>query len=1054
MQEIYSMYKQLALYSYLLTDRNLMMSDFVEATYDLAVNTNNLIEVKFIQGANRGLQLGFTKLRSVVDSIMSDIRFYMEQFRPHIKDIKKYESSLRFLEENFIDKMLNLDYNKSTSLDNLSKSANTVLQKLTKPHNYDFSNLTYDTLFNHQNDRAKVMGFNFTRYNQYYTNYMFDNVRINEKIYYPKMINNIIDLQKCNAHEYTNIIEKLNSGKNNIDANIIIPKNNDHKSDIEGFIRSLTCNHNISNIFNKTNNFLSKAVFSNTVSIGNTLNNLFQGYLNAAAAAGDIFSRSEMNGTQGGNNANSCYKINETIYYFGYKFNEEIETFISDDATPIQNIAIKLLNKYRTGFPRPDYDIYKNPNYIMTIMNNISAAAAFTDNELNLIMNSAIFMISNKPSTPNHFCSKSLNYISYPEFEKEVNQYIFLITNTEESCILHEQLFGNTTRLFGPGTTTSKFSDAKSPADYVTINVPAAGNHKSISCDNIPNINVIDPYIFNPSSLLDKLFKQYVNVTAVENFGNFANSRKFIAQIGRTNTGIPFLPNIVKAYTHLIDILSSIGMSPQGFAGGPGGPGNPGAGPAAAAPDNLDYTLNIFKTIKYMILKLNLNDFHNHFLFGGAVGLAVAGNAAGDTIANPANAAGVAFAAAALPYERIQREYVLLISSIMNVHYKEIFPFVDYVKTHHNSLYKAALPAAVKAVRHYMFKNADPVKMFNVAMMQLLVNPFTISFFPGDSFKKMVEKDVLISEHDNDVQKELCVYYNNYIWSIPLEGTLQINNYIYQNNIDNCYKQLFDKKVNYNNAFSNLVFGINLDDEENIYSDNKISYKLKDQLRTARPAFNSKGIKDDFFPVVNKLLDNETGRFDLYNSDGKFNKHRNLIFAFNQLLALYLETNTDLGGGFRIYHQLINSIGNGTLSQAVTEPLGNTIPDVAALGESFGIRGVPKNNIILLTSLAYTIQRFIKDVNPSSQVPDHLATTLTDIPLYMKECYRANLPSFIKMFDFLLQKAEFIKNFIQKLNIDLTEKVTLEDICFEKSTRKFIQINLIEDITIMQHLVI
>ena len=81
------------------------------------------------------------------------------------------------------------------------------------------------------------------------------------------------------------------------------------------------------------------------------------------------------------------------------------------------------------------------------------------------------------------------------------------------------------------------------------------------------------------------------------------------------------------------------------------------------------------------------------------------------------------------------------------------------------------------------------------------------------------------------------------------------------------------------------------------------------------------------------------------------------------------------------------------------------------------MRADPTPNAILLESLALILQRMIKDVNPNNQVPDHLVATLTDIPLYMKESYRANLPSFIKLFDLLIQKGEFVKQFMQKLPI-------------------------------------
>jgi hypothetical protein len=60
--------------------------------------------------------------------------------------------------------------------------------------------------------------------------------------------------------------------------------------------------------------------------------------------------------------------------------------------------------------------------------------------------------------------------------------------------------------------------------------------------------------------------------------------------------------------------------------------------------------------------------------------------------------------------------------------------------------------------------------------------------------------------------------------------------------------------------------------------------------------------------------------------------------------------------------------------------------------------------------LAYVLQRIGKDVEERNGSNRYLLNTLTDIPIYMKESYKANLPSFIKVFDFIIQKAEFLKN--------------------------------------------
>jgi hypothetical protein len=155
-------------------------------------------------------------------------------------------------------------------------------------------------------------------------------------------------------------------------------------------------------------------------------------------------------------------------------------------------------------------------------------------------------------------------------------------------------------------------------------------------------------------------------------------------------------------------------------------------------------------------------------------------------------------------------------------------------------------------------------------------------------------------------------------------------------------------------------------------------------------------------------------RWDLYSSAGP-QPHRSLLFSFNQLLARYLATLVDTAGGQKVYLNLINSLANGVMSLAVGAPPGNTWPDLAAAGQPFGLRGDPSPTAPLFQSLAYVLERLMRDVAPPlNQVPDHLVTTLTDVPLYMKERFRANLPGFVKLFDLLSQKCDFVKQFIQK----------------------------------------
>jgi hypothetical protein len=184
--------------------------------------------------------------------------------------------------------------------------------------------------------------------------------------------------------------------------------------------------------------------------------------------------------------------------------------------------------------------------------------------------------------------------------------------------------------------------------------------------------------------------------------------------------------------------------------------------------------------------------------------------------------------------------------------------------------------------------------------------------------------------------------------------------------------------------------------------------------------------------------DNATVRYLFYDSEESFTQHRSILFLFNQLMARYLNTVVDKSGEERVYFPLINSIANGVMSNSVTNPGKETFPDILSmLADDISLKiGGPKPTAILFHSLALILQRLIKDSNPITQVSYHLLSTLTDVPLYMKESYRVNLPGFVKLFDFVYQKCEFIKQFIQKTpNLNLS-KMELRDIRDNKLTVK------------------
>lgn len=174
------------------------------------------------------------------------------------------------------------------------------------------------------------------------------------------------------------------------------------------------------------------------------------------------------------------------------------------------------------------------------------------------------------------------------------------------------------------------------------------------------------------------------------------------------------------------------------------------------------------------------------------------------------------------------------------------------------------------------------------------------------------------------------------------------------------------------------------------------------------------------YPAVDeKAAPVDTGIIALYQSEG-FTDHTSLLFTFNQILAKYLKQFYDTTT-IKIYQPLINSFANGIFSSALTSP-DNVWPDIVHNNLRIGLMGDPTAKTVLFASLAVVLKRLTKDINPRTNVSDHLVASLTDVPLYMKENYRANLPVFTKLFDGISKLGEFLKNVIQKTDINLDKK--------------------------------
>jgi hypothetical protein len=193
------------------------------------------------------------------------------------------------------------------------------------------------------------------------------------------------------------------------------------------------------------------------------------------------------------------------------------------------------------------------------------------------------------------------------------------------------------------------------------------------------------------------------------------------------------------------------------------------------------------------------------------------------------------------------------------------------------------------------------------------------------------------------------------------------------------------------------------------------------------------------------------------------NTTRSMMMLFNQLLAMYLRTFYDESSG-KTYRGLIESFASGSFNQAVTSVgVQHVFTDLFARApqavagavtqamhdaevEQLRIAGLPGINAprhgvaapldhpavhnapaaagadpptnVLLQSLALILQRLMTD-NTREGVSEHLISTLSEVPMFIREKMRAYLPVFSKLFNMVQQQGEFIKQLLEQTDLVL-----------------------------------
>jgi hypothetical protein len=170
-----------------------------------------------------------------------------------------------------------------------------------------------------------------------------------------------------------------------------------------------------------------------------------------------------------------------------------------------------------------------------------------------------------------------------------------------------------------------------------------------------------------------------------------------------------------------------------------------------------------------------------------------------------------------------------------------------------------------------------------------------------------------------------------------------------------------------------------------------------------------------------------------YQDDKLQTQYCSLVEIFNQLVGKYLDTFFDQVSN-KIYLKTINAFAAGTFSQAVNQ--GQCFPDVREVtsdkkGPVFtenitGIAPEVPHDAVLFASLGRMMRTMFSELNRNESAKQYLVNDMSEIPLHMRERYRAEMPVFMKLFRSLIRRCEMMKNMMELVdsgkNLERTAK--------------------------------
>lgn len=223
----------------------------------------------------------------------------------------------------------------------------------------------------------------------------------------------------------------------------------------------------------------------------------------------------------------------------------------------------------------------------------------------------------------------------------------------------------------------------------------------------------------------------------------------------------------------------------------------------------------------------------------------------------------------------------------------------------------------------------------------------------------------------------------------------------------------------FNTKLSNLLY-------ERVIIDNRTgrvapaTMEVKNFLVAGGQSFSRQ--KND--PRLSKMFEANTHILHTYNLDGQITRTNSVFFLFNQYIMYFIRAFFDRNTN-KIYAPLVKQFIGGPLSVNISSALqtdyDGLFPDLVNDSGSFttfGQRTDLSQNVALLQSIAVVIKNLVETKGLDGAA--FIIQNSVEVPGHIKDIMRANLPTFIKMFEYISKFCEFIRGFIEGTKINIS----------------------------------